>query len=84
MQRMLLWPDRLEIQSELKIYEVGKWSSYAKIIDKVLIKFIIPSELFREKCSTFAKGFLMGTGGWKSYIKEVGLVSPGLNALVMH
>lgn len=55
-----------------------------RLLTKVLIKFIIPSKLFREKCSTFAKGFLMGTGGWKSCIKEVGLVSPRSNALVMH
>ena len=41
MQRSLLWPDSLEIQSKLKIWEMGKWYSYAKIIDKVLIKFII-------------------------------------------
>ena len=63
---------------------MGKWSSYAKIIVKVLNKFIIPSKLFGEKCSAFAKGFLMGTGRWKSCIKEVGSVSPGLNALAMH
>lgn len=64
---------------------MGKWSSYAKIIVKVTHQiYYTIKKLFGEKCSAFAKGFLMGTGRWKSCIKEVGSVSPGLNALVMH